>query len=249
MQRFLMTLLVSVSALSVSGCDSKNFDTTGVASGALSMFQSVSLSDQQLRQMAADSAQQMDTSNQVAPPGSPYDKRLQNLARYVNIPGQRFQFKAYISEEVNAFALPNGEIRVYSGLMDKMNDQELLFILGHEAGHVMHKHSHEEMQLAYATSGVRQIAAAHNSTVGQLAASDVGVLTEKFITAQFSQSQEEQSDDYGAKLLKAYRLDKRVGANALRKLASGESSLIEDMFSSHPDPESRAKRLEAASNT
>ncbi|BBQ84581.1 hypothetical protein WP3W18E02_31100 [Klebsiella sp. WP3-W18-ESBL-02] len=44
--------------------------------------------------------------------------------------------------DVNAWAMANGCVRVYSGLMDLMNDNEVEGVLGH---------SRKAMQTAYAT--------------------------------------------------------------------------------------------------
>jgi putative metalloprotease len=35
---------------------------------------------------------------------------------------------------VNAFATADGTIRIYSGLMEMMTDDELIFVIGHEIG-------------------------------------------------------------------------------------------------------------------
>ncbi len=44
--------------------------------------------------------------------------------------------------EMNAFALPGGEIVVYSGILDSMkNYNELIGLLGHEVGHIEKRHS------------------------------------------------------------------------------------------------------------
>jgi len=40
--------------------------------------------------------------------------------------------------DVNAFACGDGSIRVFSALMDLMDDDELMAISGHEIGHVVH---------------------------------------------------------------------------------------------------------------
>ncbi len=46
------------------------------------------------------------------------------------------------SAEVNAFALPGGRIVIFSGLLNKMGSaEELAGLLGHEVGHVKHRHS------------------------------------------------------------------------------------------------------------
>jgi len=52
--------------------------------------------------------------------------------------------------EVNAFALPNGNIFVYKGLVDFVeSDDELAVVLGHEMAHVILRHAAEK--ISYAT--------------------------------------------------------------------------------------------------
>lgn len=44
--------------------------------------------------------------------------------------------------DVNAFAIPNGNIYLYSGLISKLeNEAQLAFLIGHEAAHVIQRHS------------------------------------------------------------------------------------------------------------
>ena len=52
-----------------------------------------------------------------------------------------------MTNEMNANA--RWLVRVYSGLMDKMNDDELRFVIGHEIGHVALDISKKAMQVAY----------------------------------------------------------------------------------------------------
>ncbi|MFM9890647.1 MAG: M48 family metalloprotease [Rickettsiales bacterium] len=234
------------SLLAFAACKGQNFSADGLQSGALSMVKAATLSNEEVAAKSLATAQQIDSESQVAPAGSPYDARLQNLARYIIIPGYNFNFKVYMSQELNAFALPSGDVRVNSALMDAMNDQELLFVIGHEVGHVVRQHSTDQFKLAYAASGLRDVAASSSGTAGQIASSDLGGLAEKFVNAQFSQTQEEDADDYGVLLLKSNNLSPAIGAAALRKLASAGSnpSLTQKLFSSHPEPEARAKRIE-----
>ncbi|WP_431048824.1 M48 family metallopeptidase [Roseateles sp. L2-2] len=41
----------------------------------------------------------------------------------------------------NAMALPNGTIFAFDGLVEALSDDELVAVLGHEAGHVKHRHA------------------------------------------------------------------------------------------------------------
>jgi putative metalloprotease len=79
------------------------------------LSKSESLNDEQLKnyfdQMSAD----MDRRNRVAPAGSPYAGRLAKLTgglgRY---DGLALNYKVYLTPQINAFAMANGTVRIYS---------------------------------------------------------------------------------------------------------------------------------------
>src|SRR5262245_55204443 len=124
------------------------------------------------------------TQVKVAPASSKYAKRLARLtSNYHDYDGMKLNFKVYEVKEVNATA--DGSIRLYTGLMDLMNDDELLFVLGHEMGHVKNGHATKAMRTALATSGVRKAAASTGGTAGVLAASELGGLAEAVLNAQY----------------------------------------------------------------
>ncbi|MBL7901617.1 MAG: M48 family metallopeptidase [Bacteroidia bacterium] len=70
-------------------------------------------------------------------------KVLQSFASRLRLNNTKaLTFTVVHSEQVNAFALPNGQIVVYSGILDGMNSpEELIALLGHEATHVNKRHS------------------------------------------------------------------------------------------------------------
>ncbi len=81
----------------------------------------------------------------IAPPNNPYAKRLHRMVtEHLTRDGYVFSFKVYLTQTANACAMADGTIRVNSGLMDVLNDSELLFVLGHEMGHVVEKHSRKK---------------------------------------------------------------------------------------------------------
>jgi metalloprotease len=183
----------------------------------------------------------------VAPSGSAYAQRLARLTdRYRNYDGMQLNFKVYESKQVNANASAGGSIRFYSGLMDMMTDDELMFIVGHEIGHVKNGHSAKAMRTALVTSGVRKAAAATNSTVGTIAESQMGGLLQAVVNAQHSQGQEIESDDYGMRFLKTNKIHPAAAASSLRKLAGLSKGGGGSILSSHPDPGARAKRMDTA---
>ncbi len=58
--------------------------------------------------------------------------------------------------------MANGCIRVYSGLMDMMTDNEVEAVIGHEMGHVALGHVKKGMQVALGTNAVRVAAASQH---------------------------------------------------------------------------------------
>ncbi len=101
-----------------------------------------------------------------------------------------------MAKDLNAFAMANGCIRVYSGLMDMMTDNEVEAVIGHEMGHVALGHVKKGMQVALGTNAVRVAAASAGGIVGSLSQSQLGDLGEKLVNSQFSQRQEAEADDY-----------------------------------------------------
>ena len=103
--------------------------------------------------------------------------------------------------------------------MDQMNDDELRGVIGHEMGHVALGHSKKAMQTAYAVSAARTAAGAASPGVAALTSSQLGDITEKFINAQFSQTQESAADDYSFDLMKQKGMNQKGLVTAFQKLA------------------------------
>jgi len=233
-------------ALLLGGCN--NMSPDGLVSAGGNLFQAASLSDADIVQLSDAACTQSDQQEKVASSKSKYTTRLNRVMRGFGdetLNGQKINYKVYLTEDVNAWAMGNGCIRVYSGLMDMMNDDELRGVIGHEMGHVALGHTKKAMQTAYAVSAARSAAAASgNGMVASLSSSQLGDLTEKFINAQFSQSQETAADNYSFDLLTQKKLNRKGLVTAFEKLAKldgGESS----MFSSHPSSPDRAARMQA----
>ena len=238
MRQYILILLLTIL---LSSCEDTN--VLVITDAATDAVKAITLSDADVRNLAQRAAHESDSRHLIAPPGSGYDNRLRGLlADYSERDGYKLNFKVYLTEEVNAFAMADGTVRVYSGLMDLMSDEELLFVVGHEIGHVVKKHSRQKVVMAYASSAVRKGLASQNNEIGQIARSIVGAVAHQLTNAQFSQHEERQADQYGVKFLETQGYDTRAAATALDKLA--ELARHHTFLSSHPDPGKRAEYLE-----
>lgn len=228
-------------SLQLAGCEDTNLQLATEA--GIEAVKAATLSDKDVQQLADKAAEFADGKNQVAPTKSSYSQRLNRLVgEHLEEDGFRFNYKVYISPQINAFAMADGTIRIYSGLMDMMDDGELRFVIGHEMGHVVLEHIRKKMQLVYAASALRKGIASQYNVVGALAASQIGGFTESLINAQFSQHEEREADDYGLAFLQRKQYYPERAVSALRKLATLGAD--HSFLSSHPAPAARADRLE-----
>ncbi len=229
--------------LLLSGC--QNMDSNGLLSSGTGALQAFSLSDQQVQALSDQACKDMDSKATIAPAGSDYVKRLNKIAAALgdNINGQPVNYKVYIAKDVNAFAMANGCIRVYSGLMDLMNDNEVEAVIGHEMGHVALGHVKKGMQVAIGTNALRAAAASAGGIVGSLSQSQLGDLGEKLVNSQFSQRQESEADDYSYDLLRKRGINPTGLATSFEKLAKLEDGRQSSMFDDHPGSQERAQHI------
>lgn len=234
-------LLCVAAAIALTGCAGSN--SQGLINSGMSMVQAATLGDDDVKTLSDEACADSDKKSQIAPASSKYSQRLTKIMAGLKNDGVPVQAKVYLSKTVNAWAMANGCVRVYSGIMDLMSDDEVRGVLGHEIGHVALGHSKAAMQVAYAAQAARgALAASGNGAVSALSSSQLGDLTEKLINAQFSQKQESAADDYAFDLLKKNGANRQALVTAFQKLATqdgGKSS----MFDSHPGSAERAQHL------
>ncbi len=208
----------------------------------------LTISDADMAQYVSQSVAQMDHQNKVMPENSQYSQRLRRLTANVkDADGIPLNFKIYDVSEVNAFACPDGSVRVYRGLMDCMNDEELMGVVGHEIGHVVKRHSKNALKQQLLTGAAIEAAGAASNTIATLSSSQLGAIGETLMNANYSRKQENQADDYGYEFLVANDLNPWGMVTAFEKLSSMEGSdaqsYIQKMFSSHPDTKKRIERM------
>lgn len=240
-------------SIAVSGCGilgSREWDGEYLAGAAGYALKAATLSNAEVIQLSSESVAYMDTENKVNT--GKYKQRLDKLMSGITeVEGVTLNLKVYETSEINAFACGDGSIRVYSGLMDVMDDDQLIAIIGHEIGHVMHKDTKAAMQRAYASYAARSVAAAAGGTIGELAKTDIGGIAQSFVSAQFSQKQEFAADEYGFNFAVQHGHSPYSMATALEKLVElnngggTKASSVAKMFSSHPDSATRAARMRA----
>lgn len=166
-------ILLTAAMLCVS-C-SEQFNAAYLLSGGAKVAQAAVLSDAQIQSYVGQYVQKLDAENTVLPETSPYVRRVRKMTSGItSVNGTPLNFKVYRTNEINAFACADGSVRIYSGLLDAMTDDEALGVVGHEIGHVALKHSKKQFQQALLTSALRDAVVSTGGTVAVLTASQLG---------------------------------------------------------------------------
>jgi metalloprotease len=211
-------------------------------------------SDEDAAKLSKEAVDKMDKENPVASATDPYSVRLNKLfGKHKAENGLVLNFKVYKVKDVNAFATADGSVRVFSGLMDAMDNNEILAVIGHEIGHVANHDSRDAIKAAYKKEALLDAAASQSDKVAAVTDSQLGKIGNAMIDSRHSRQQESDADTYSYDFMKrnGYNVNAVESAfTVLAKMSEGaDSSFITRMMSSHPDSKERAdnakKRAEA----
>lgn len=214
--------------------------------------QALTITDEQMAAYVKEYIDWMDEHNPVTGPENEYTKRLNRLTEgLTSVEGIPLNFKVYDVIDVNAFACPDGSVRVFSSLMDIMSDEELLGVIGHEIGHVAHKDSKKAFKQSLLTSALKDAVGSTGKVAAALTDSQLGNLGVALASATYSQKQEKAADDYGYEFLKEHGRNPWAMALSFHRLknlqeeaGAKKSSKMNQLFSSHPDLDLRIERME-----
>ena len=220
------------------------FDVGKALGAATDAAKAATLTDDEVRKYASQMAALSDKQAKIAPAGDKYAQRLGVITTgMTEDQGLKLNYKVYLTKEVNAFAMADGTIRFYSGLMDMMTDDELRYVIGHEMGHIKNGHTKKRMQTALAASAAQKGVAASGTRAAVLADSQVGDLIVQVVRAQHSQGNEREADDYAMGFMSKRKYDRKACVTALEKLVKLSGGSEASWLSTHPSPKERADRM------
>lgn len=234
---------VAVTALSSAAHSQSMSDLLG---SAKKVAQAATVSNEQVVAYFSQMSDEMDRQNPVAPARNPYAVRLAKLTTGLSsYDGLNLDMKAYLVKDVNAFAMGDGTVRVYSGLMDKFTDDEVRCVIGHEIGHVKLQHGQKRLKRALQQDAALSVAGTASNGVRRVTSSELGGLIQNVLSAQYSQADETASDNYALTFMAAKGYPQQACPAAMDKLAALGGGGGIGLLKTHPDPAQRAKRMRA----
>lgn len=154
-------------------------------------------------------------------------------------------------QTVNAFALPGGQVFITRALYDQLQtDGELASILGHETGHVVARHSAEQIakaQLTEGLTGAAVIAACNpDNPNGCVAASQMAAIVGQLIDMKYSRADETEADWLGVCFMNDSGYDPQDMVKVMQILESlSQAQRPPEFLSTHPDPGNRILQIQA----
>lgn len=210
------------------------------------------ISTQQEVQMGTEYAQQINAQLPIV--------QDPEVVRYINVLGDSiarladdrnldWQFFVVNASEVNAFAVPGGYVYVNRGLIERAQKMDQLAgVLGHEIGHVVRRHSVQQMEKAQgANVGVTLACVLTNVCNNQAAAAIINVGGSAAF-AKFSRDDEAEADEEGVKNVVRAGIDPRGIPEMFRILLderASSPSTVSSWFATHPLEEDRIQATEA----
>ncbi|MBW0177840.1 M48 family metallopeptidase [Sediminibacterium sp.] len=146
--------------------------------------------------------------------------------------------------EVNAYALPGGNIVLYTGILETMDDPDMLVaLLGHEATHINERHSLQSMLSAMSMSLLRSMILSGFGDVGSIVLEHAGTLEQ----LSYSRKLEREADRKGMELM----IRNEVNPVGMKKLMTGLQEANDNLpgifsfISTHPMSDERIKTADA----
>jgi predicted Zn-dependent protease len=177
-----------------------------------------------------------------------YVERLgKGLAARSERPELPWSFRVVDDPVVNAFALPGGFIYVTRGILAHFESEaQLAAVLGHEIGHVTARHSADQMsrqQVAMLGLGVGMILQPELQRFAGAAQAGLGLMFLKF-----GRDHEREADSLGLRYMLAggYAPGEMSGVFRMLDRAGSGGERLPDWLSTHPSPQDRLQRIEAA---
>ena len=163
-----------------------------------------------------------------------------------------YHFLLLDSNEVNAFAAPDGLIFVTKGMLRLVgNESQLAAVLAHEIAHVQHKDALNAINNARLTSvfssigidAARQYTPAQASQLINAFSDSVNEVVETLITKGYARSQEYDADADACEILARAGYDPQGLSQVLKTMASQVPTGSTGLGSTHPSADDRLAKL------
>jgi len=153
-------------------------------------------------------------------------------------PADGWEVTVFDQESINAFALPGGNIGVFTGILEVTENQDqLAAVLGHEVAHVIARHAAERMTIGRVSGAAGAVGGAVIGT------GNAGTLAALGLDLPFGRKQEDEADLLGLDYMAQAGFDPRAAVTLWQNMRKKNPGSPPEFLSTHPSSLTRIERL------
>ena len=164
------------------------------------------------------------------------------------IDGYNWQYNVIVSDQLNAWCMPGGQIAFYEGIMPVCRDEAgVAVVMGHEIAHAVAKHGNERLsqQLAIQLGGIALSEALKTEPqkTRELAMLAFGVGAQVGVLLPYSRTHETEADELGLYFMAMAGYNPEVAPEFWQRMDQGAENRPPEFLSTHPHPHNRIHHL------
>jgi putative metalloprotease len=201
------------------------------------------ITDEELYKEDAKDIAKWDENQTVAKDIDQYYLDLQKIMKKIPLPTDlkvKLDTKVYMNPFLYIFSKSNGAIRVNSGIIELLDDDQILFLMAHEIAHIANKDHISSYRKAHGMYALENAVNISGKTVGSAANGVLESVTSSMRKSEFQKSEEFEADEFAIKVLKKYGINKKIAVDTLEKLQYLNAPLLK----MHPTAHERIQHIE-----
>lgn len=164
------------------------------------------------------------------------------------IEGYDWQYNVIVSEELNAWCMPGGQIAFYEGILPVCGDETgIAVVMGHEIAHAVAQHGNErmsqEMALQMGGMALSEALKEQKQETYELAMLAFGVGSQVGVQLPYSRTHETEADELGLYFMAMAGYDPQVAPEFWERMNASSGERPPEFLSTHPDPSNRIAHL------
>lgn len=147
----------------------------------------------------------MDQNNVVVADDSDYAVRLKSIvgSNFADIDGKALDIKLYENDEANVIALNNGSIRIYTGMLDVLSDDEVQAVIALQAAQINAGNVRDNLLKAATGESAENAGSAQvEKMVASLSVDQIGTIINELVQLPYTQEQNVAADKIAKDYLK-----------------------------------------------
>ena len=161
----------------------------------------------------------MDQNNTISADDSEYTTRLKTILgdNFTDVEGKALDVKVYETQEANIVTLNNGSIRIYSGMMDMLDDDEIRALIALQAGHINSGNIRNNLLKVASGDNAESAGAAQIEKMLSFSGDKLGSVVNELLQVPYTAAQNKEADKFAKSYLSSNGGDSSAFSSLLSK--------------------------------